>query len=293
MAYIVSQLRKDRNTKYMTILPTTPSTISSPNTFGDEENPFTDFALESTYLPGTVYYLRFQIQKIPTYFYSGSKTPMQVNSYQADADNLNLQIILKNDDDDEETTPPEVIGTCSVPQAKVNEKGSYSSYSFVFQPSKPFTKLGFRIMRVSFDAINVHNTPRNWLISDLGYPDYDNGKRWTGAQINGEWQETEKIVQAPHPRIKYNGPEGDVCILNDLVTRSPAGEKGWLKFGYQCRPGSLIVVNKEPIRIGRSGIYEIDNGTIIKSFMVASPNGNDNDNIDAFLLDYAYNNDNT
>jgi len=63
---------------------------------------------------------------------------------------------------------------------------------------------------------------------------------------------------------------------------------GWLKIGYQCRPGSLIVVNKEPIRVGRSGIYEINNGTIIDSFMIASPGGSDNSKIDAFLLDYAY-----
>jgi len=94
-------------------------------------------------------------------------------------------------------------------------------------------------------------------------------------------------------RIEYPGiyPDGsnmeaqaDVCELVNLVTES----SGWLKFGYQCRPGSLIVINGEPIRVGRSGIYEINNGTIINNFMIASPGGSDNSKIDAFLLDYAY-----
>ena len=78
--------------------------------------------------------------------------------------------------------------------------------------------------------------------------------------------------------------QADVCELVNLVTES----SGWLKFGYQSRPGNLIVVNGEPIRVGRSGIYEINNGTTIEKFMIASPGGSNNSKIDAFLLDYAY-----
>ena len=38
--------------------------------------------------------------------------------YGADADNLNLQILLKNNgEDDEDIYPPEIIGTCTVPTA--------------------------------------------------------------------------------------------------------------------------------------------------------------------------------
>ena len=98
---------------------------------------------------------------------------------------------------------------------------------------------------------------------------------------NGNKQVT---VSTQGDRIIYSGQNGDVCTLNNLVEQS----SGWIKFGYQCRPGSLIVVNREPIRVGRSGIYEINNGTTINSFMIANPNGSNNSNIDAFLLDYAY-----
>ena len=274
MAYLVSQMRKNQGTTYMSPVTVTPSTIVSPNTFGGS-NTFTDFALDGNFESGQVYYLRFQIHQIPKYFYSGSKTPAEVDMYVTDADDLNLQILLKNkDEDDEDSKPPEIIGTLHVPTALETQNNKYSSYSFVFSPSKNFNRLGFRINRVSFDAINT-SSPRNWLIdsqTDVS------GLRYTtnsGQQVR---------VSTVGDRIKYNGDNGDVCTLNNLVDQP----SGWLKFGYQCRPGSLIVVNGEPIRLGRSGIYQINNGTTIQSFMIASPGGSNSSKIDAFLLDYAY-----
>lgn len=276
MAYLVSQLRKNGNTVYMEDVSVSASTINSPNTFGGS-NTFTDFALAGTFSPDEVYYLRFQIHKIPQYFYSGSKTAAEVAMYVNDADNLNLQILLKNNgEDDEETIPPEIIGTCSVPRAAYDEPSEYSSYSFVFSPSKSFNRLGFRINRVSFDAINT-SSPRNWLIDSTTDV---SGRRYTGSGS------TRVVVSTTGDRVVYFGDNADVCTLNNLVNQS----SGWLKIGYQCRPGSLIVVNGEPIRVGRSGIYEINNGTIIDQFMIASPGGSDNSKIDAFLLDYAYKN---
>lgn len=274
MAYLVSQLRKNQGTTYMSTVSVSASTISSPNTFGGDTN-FTDFALSGSFQSGKVYYLRFQIHQIPKYFYSGSKTAAQVAMYGADADNLNLQILLKNNgEDDEETYPPEIIGTCTVPTALETQSEKYSSYSFVFSPSKNFDRLGFRINRVSFDAINV-SSPRNWLIDSTTDV---SGLRYTGSG------QTQVMVSTIGDRIVFSGENADVCTLNNLVNQ----QSGWLKIGYQCRPGSLIVVNGQPIRLGRSGIYEINNGTIIQNFMIASPGGSDSSKIDAFLLDYAY-----
>lgn len=287
MAYYVSQLRKNGNQTYMVDVPITPSTITSPNTFGDTSTTFTDFALEGNFTSDKVYYLRFRIHKIPKYFYSGSRTAAEVSMYVNDADSLNLQILLKNGSElgDQETNPPEIIGTCSVPVANYNEPEEYSSYSFVFTPSKTFNRLGFRINRVSYDAIA---SSRNWLIEESKVKDTDeikinpdgtttiSGERTTGSST--------LLIKTTGSRIEYSGDNADLCTLNNLVTES----SGWLKIGYQCRPGSLIVINGEPIRVGRSGIYEINNGTIINNFMIASPGGSDNSKIDAFLLDYAY-----
>ena len=167
MAYIVSQLRKNTSTQYMTPVDGLfASTIISPNPFGQDDT-FTDFAIAGSkevssatgqqtvtkiFEQGKVYYLRFQVCKIPKYFYSGSKAKDRVQLYN-DADTLGLQILLKNsDENDEEEIPPEVIGNCLVPISEKTQN-EYSSYSFVFTPSKSFDRLGFRINRVSFDAI--------------------------------------------------------------------------------------------------------------------------------------------
>lgn len=295
MAYLVSQLRKNGSQTYMENVQVSPSTITSPNTFGGDTT-FTDFALAGSFTSDNVYYLRFQIHKIPQYFYSGSKTAPQVSMYQ-DADDLKLQILLKNNNQDETNNPPEIIGTCSVPRGSLKEvqEGTnkyyicdeYSSYSFVFSPSKSFNRLGFRINRISYDAINALN-PRNWLYQQEKIKESDekiinsdgtitiSGIRETGSE--------PYFIKTTGPRIKFSNQSGDVCTLNNLVNQT----SGWTKIGYQCRPGSLVVVNGEPIRLGRSGIYEINNGTIINSFMIASPRGSNNKYIDAFLLDYAY-----
>ena len=50
----------------------------------------------------------------------------------------------------------------------------------------------------------------------------------------------------------------------------------------------MIVVNKQLIRVGRSGRFQLDK-VEVDSFMLASPHGSDWTTIDAFLLDYAYN----
>ena len=60
------------------------------------------------------------------------------------------------------------------------------------------------------------------------------------------------------------------------------------KIGIQSRPGSLFVVNDEPIYLGRSGIYEVNNGTKIKSVRVIAPGGSTISKIQDFILDYAY-----
>ena len=294
MAYLVSQLRKTNSGQNTYMTPVTglqASQINSPNPFGDTSNDFRffqDFALEGNFQQGVVYYLRFKIRKIPQYFYSGA-IKNRVSSYKADADILNLQILLKNNlEDDEEEIPPEVIGTCFVPMSYNQNDAQYSSYSFVFTPSKNFNRLGFRINRVSFDAIERNfntqekNNPRNWLRDT-------NEKTTNGYRSDTDIQGIPITVNGPRI-IWYNSQDSntwadaDLCILNNLVSE----KGGWLKFGYQCRPGALIVVNGEPIRVGRSGIYEINNGTIIQSFMIANPGGWQNSKIDAFLLDYAY-----
>lgn len=275
MAYLIGQLRKNNETIYMIPISKENTTISSPNTFelnnqGQQSNDFTDFALSGNFQSGKVYYLRFRVHKIPQYFYSGRLSSL-INDFEA-ADILSVNLILKNIDQDEENYPPENIGNFTVPKAVWDQKSQYVSYSFVFTPSKNYDILGFRVNRVSYDAIYASsNTARTWLTDDP--TDVTMKQR--------ETRDGKKDISTQGPRIEIN----ELCELQNIVTES----KGWNKFGFQSRPGSLIVVNKQPIRVGRSGIYQINNGTKITSFMIASPEGSDSSKIDAFLLDYTYN----
>lgn len=75
---------------------------------------------------------------------------------------------------------------------------------------------------------------------------------------------------------------GIICRLENIISRT------YSKIGFQSRPGELIAINGSPIRVGKSGIYELDNGTPISRVMIA-PNAQNQ--IDAFLLDYMYNDD--
>lgn len=75
-------------------------------------------------------------------------------------------------------------------------------------------------------------------------------------------------------------------VYNVVDFLNPAIEnKGTLKqIGIQSQPGLLMCIDGEEIRVGRSGIYEINNGISIKfiGFIVA-PNDNK-----YFILDYQY-----
>lgn len=302
MAFYVAQLRKQPGQRtYMTpVANITNVEISSPNPFQDntttEGSTYSDFALAGTFEAEKVYYLRFKIHKVPQFYYSGW-ADIESRSYSfSEADVLNFRLLLKNDDQtDEEKTPPEQIGTFSVPQALYTESDAYASYSFVFTPSKTFNRLVFRIVRIGFDELITH---RNWLIDQLqdnfnpleekAEPKWNSEKKLVYVTVKGmRINRGEQVVQ--NNQTLETGEDGDICTLNNIVSLSKAS-KYWIKFGYQSRPGNLIVVNGEPIRVGRSGIYQINNGTKIESFMIASPNGSDNEKIDAFLLDYAYTN---
>lgn len=295
MSYIVSQMRKVINSQkpYMSPVTVIPGTMSSPNILSalttdpnDDNSTFTDFALKRPegqfFQRGKVYYVRFKIHRIPRYFYSGN-TAIAIWT---DADDLTIDLILKNDTDeekDESLYPPERIATFLVPHTKemneTDEAEQYISFSYVFTPTKNFNTLGFRVYRVAYDILS-ENKARNWLTVPPQEADVSIiiGQDSKIDSIRGEEIRTEG------PRISYTGDDGEVCELRNIME-----EKEWLKFGYQSRPGGLIVVNKEPIRIGRSGIYEINNGTKITSFMIANPGGSNASKIDAFLLDYAYN----
>ena len=156
----------------------------------------------------------------------------------------------------------QVIDYFTIP-AKLNDENEFFSYSIVFSPFKEADMLVLQVNRTVYDVLG---TPENG----------NKGRNWLLEKENGVLK-----------NVLYTGEYGELCQLNNIVPLSN-NKKRWTRFGYQSRPGNLIVVNKSPMRVGRSGIYELNAGIDIDSFMIAAPQGSDSNNIDAFLLDYAY-----
>lgn len=302
------------------------TTFESENPFGvGEESFYEDYSIKLaegiTFDPNEVYYLRFKVLKIPEFFYSSDTSYHNYMVNYANADILNLTLQLRSDLDSNNNS--QVIETCTIPKAdlfkqKINNvnykasiyeevkgKSPYISFTCVFSPDKDFNQYNqivFRIQRISYDAIEmptVDNTNimgRSWLKDTDLLSIGESVERQTsdGVTTCSLCVDLPTIIVGQQlysiDSTKYNEPSswGELSQLKNIFDQSGDNVNRWIKIGYQCRPGSLIVINQEPIRVGRSGIFEMDNGLPITDFRIANPGGSDPKYIDAFLLDYAY-----
>ena len=182
-----------------------------------------------------------------------------------------------------------------------------------------FDTIVFRIQRMSYDVLenpgiyqgeegNIEKTlsqdGRTWLKDYQIFAKYENEKYTRIATNNIEYKyliDLPTIIVENQLQEKYLNKDGEQYDTDTIPhTLKPVytgqlsklfninDNQKWIKIGYQCRPGSLIIINKEPIRVGKSGIFELDNGLPITDFRIANPGGSNPKYIDAFLLDYAY-----
>ena len=279
MAYHIGQLRKTANVQYMELVSEeeTPGATSdsaaatyglkyvngitnmlSPNDFNIGTD-FYDFAItfnnENKFKTTQTYFLNFKL-----------KLPCPDERDHA----LSYKILLKNWpiatassklSEQQASNPPQVIDNFVLSLATTTGVEEYMYYSTVFTPRKNADYLVFRYNRIMQDNAQNGNST-NWLASTSGSTVFDNITFADGANGYG------------------------IYTLNNL--RNTEEQTPWIRLGYQSRPGNLIVVNKEPIRVGRSGIFQLDK-IQVDSFMIATPRGSLWSTIDPFLLDYAYN----
>lgn len=76
-----------------------------------------------------------------------------------------------------------------------------------------------------------------------------------------------------------NEADIDLAIVNNILPTTVAD-----KIGLQTAPGSLIVINGEGLRVGRSGVLELNCDIPISSIGLAAPHLQ----VKNFLLDYIY-----
>lgn len=99
-------------------------------------------------------------------------------------------------------------------------------------------------------------------------------------------------IDNPTPRDNVVISDGICGITQNLLPQDTIA----LRIGLQAKPNTLFIVNNEPIRLGKSGLFEINNGVKIASVGVVAPgcipeNANDitaGDAVEFFLIDYTY-----
>lgn len=104
------------------------------------------------------------------------------------------------------------------------------------------------------------------------------------SPISSNWNCIGYILKRNRYDYRGSGAERELKVttntfgyLKNILPREQVD-----KIGVQSKPGFLMCVNGEPIRVGRSGIYEINNGVKIVFFGIASFD-------EKFIFDYAWN----
>ena len=92
-------------------------------------------------------------------------------------------------------------------------------------------------------------------------------------------------------RIMQIGIESYAQIKNviDFLQQNYTNLKGLAKIGVQGPPSLLMCINGEQIRIGKSGIYELNNGIAV-SFIgfIPKESTTSSDGLDYFIMDFEY-----
>ena len=151
------------------------------------------------------------------------------------------------------TTNVQTVATIIVPAAESEEDNNLVTYDIVITPNETYKKLIFAINRDSYDF----QTPREWTTSDTSF------------------------------KIEKFG------IITNIITILGSNDDPVVRLkqiGVQSYPGLEMCINGEMVRVGRSGIYEINYGIDVTfiGFMPRDDNTNDGLIRNHFILDYQY-----
>lgn len=164
--------------------------------------------------------------------------------YKLEQSKQSITIKLKNDSKDKDNE--QIIKTIEVESGAETD---YSVFDLVIKPNSTYNHINFILNRIIDDYNTIDNN------------------NYHGRTMNIEIESLKEI---------YNVIE---------TINSSIDNKGRLKqIGVQSAPGLMMSIEGELIRVGRSGIYEINNGISINyiGFIVEL---NDNK---YFVLDYQY-----
>ncbi len=283
MAIKIGQIRKNNSTSYLEDLNYTITTFESEGISG---NKFQDFAIQGTFALGETYYIRLRVKRIDinknmgSISGAGDNDPHNLNvdirlysenssssSYQTIGDPVLIQPFASKDSDNELTIEKEFIDWCY--NNLTSDSPSDEAKAYLDSLKAAYNKKAEAQQNVAqginseFQTIELVFTPYRTcqvLVFQLRRVAYD-------------YNTEPRIIEL----LESDTP--DIARVNKNILSRQA-----LKIGVQSRPGTLVIINDEPMRIGKSGVLEINNGITVYSVGFAAPNKN----IDDFILDYIY-----
>lgn len=157
---------------------------------------------------------------------------------------ITIKLVNSNKQEDNE----QIVETINISKGPEDE---YIIYETVLKPNQDYNEIQFILARKIEEDYLVPSG------SIDGYPIY-------GREMDIEIEKLQEI--------------------NNLITALNVSSTGKLKqIGVQSTPGFLMSIDGEPVRVGRTGMYEINYGVSISylGFVI-------NDDKTQFLLDYQY-----
>ena len=291
MAIKVGQVRKLAGTNYITDLPHTFSTF---NVVGVGNTIFSEFAIIGNFNINTTYYVRLLINRIDINEHMGDTTAAGDN----DPHNLNIDIRLYAEND--ESSHYQTIGEPLLIQPYFNDSTVTileSETSFINwcdaciadgNPAIPApAQEYYTVLKNLYQNRVDSNTGRQSNITvpyqsvELVFTPYENATClvFQLRRVTYDYTVQPRVLTIVEQDVS-SSTQRDVAVVNNILPKSLVN-----KIGIQTRPGSLVVINQEQMRVGKSGVLEINNGIPITSVSMVAPNNDIND----FILDYTYN----
>jgi len=129
---------------------------------------------------------------------------------------------------------------------------------------------------VYFEAILSPNATYNQILWELQRTAFD----YRMLNADGTYGRVMNVVDYTYTRL--------IDVLATLKS-THSGMEYLTKIGIQGPPSLLMCINREQIRIGKTGIYEINNGINITSIsFVPKTSTLSSDGLDYFIMDFEY-----
>ena len=323
MAIQVGQIRKDPNADNLNNItnPYLEAVTITPSRYKKEGGTFTDLALEGSWQDNITYYVKVKIKRVDIYEdmgnpgagdndphnlnidvklypensdqYQSIGEPISIDPYfhegaNQDLDNetaflewCNQHLNFTRDDSssqgNEILLPTQMVGynyQALSSTIEVNEEESLPEDS----PIKTYYNELVRLHELKSSVIVENKGMQNseYEIIELVFTPYVDAK-----YLVFELRRVAYDYSTTTPRIvEQDLAEAEAYIIKNIFPNNFRAKK----IGVQTKPGTLVVVNSAPMRVGKSGVLEIDVGIDIGSVGFAAAHGKIND----FILDYIY-----